>query len=379
MESQQNHQRVRPFMDKQTFDRVSAVMWGQNALDYYTNYIVPRARWSDSDIREEALYFAGMARGLRVGASQTSRLHKTPYDTYQGQRSTFHDRKHSRPTYQQGYPGCGRLDDSRDTSPAVGQFGMPMYPGWLSHAYRPMDVSLGETILQPNNPQSLHDPGKPTYPEVVPHAHNNGHPSVDFIPGFPPPFPTAQENVYRPIHPQFDPWDVYVPTYQHDPYGNGSGYFHTGNVEYGGRERHNPQANVGLPVQDPLASDMATRSARAHQIANLVAARDNGHGIPEPSEVHSAPDGINFFAPLTDGQAAQLLAEMPLNPKPQPLTAAHKESTFHITTVENQPKYCSDEDFLKFYKPSAGKRSSNEGGSDNSMDNWFEEQGVRQM
>ena len=57
-------------MSKQTFDQVSAAKWGKNALDYHTNYIIPRSHWDDSDIRDEALYFAGFAHGLRVGASQ---------------------------------------------------------------------------------------------------------------------------------------------------------------------------------------------------------------------------------------------------------------------------------------------------------------------
>ena len=67
-----NTHKVRPFMSKQTFDQVSAVMWGQNALDYYTNYINPRLNWDDSDIHDEAVYFAGFARGLRVGTLQNS-------------------------------------------------------------------------------------------------------------------------------------------------------------------------------------------------------------------------------------------------------------------------------------------------------------------
>ena len=70
--AEQNILQNRPFMAKQTFDQVSAMMWGQGALDYNKNYIVPRVHWDDSDIREEALYFAGLAQGLRVGASQTS-------------------------------------------------------------------------------------------------------------------------------------------------------------------------------------------------------------------------------------------------------------------------------------------------------------------
>ena len=70
--AEQNVLQNRPFMAKQTFDQVSAMMWGQGALDYHTNYIVPRVHWDDSDIREEALYFAGLAQGLRVGASQKS-------------------------------------------------------------------------------------------------------------------------------------------------------------------------------------------------------------------------------------------------------------------------------------------------------------------
>ena len=68
--AEQNLLQNRPFMAKQTFDQVSAMMWGKGALDYHTNYIVPRTHWDDSDIREEALYFAGLAQGLRVGASQ---------------------------------------------------------------------------------------------------------------------------------------------------------------------------------------------------------------------------------------------------------------------------------------------------------------------
>lgn len=68
--AEQNLLQNRPFMAKQTFDQVSGMMWGQGALDYHTNYIVPRVHWDDSDIREEALYFAGLAQGLRVGASQ---------------------------------------------------------------------------------------------------------------------------------------------------------------------------------------------------------------------------------------------------------------------------------------------------------------------
>ena len=70
--AEQNLLQNRPFMAKQTFDQVSAMMWGQGALDYNKNYIVPRKHWDDSDIREEALYFAGLAQGLRVGASQKS-------------------------------------------------------------------------------------------------------------------------------------------------------------------------------------------------------------------------------------------------------------------------------------------------------------------
>ena len=60
-------------MPKETFDQVSAVMWGQAALDYHKNYIVPRTYWDDSDIRDEALYFAGLGQGLRVGATQKPR------------------------------------------------------------------------------------------------------------------------------------------------------------------------------------------------------------------------------------------------------------------------------------------------------------------
>lgn len=57
-------------MAKETFDQVSATMWGHNTLDYEKNYINPRDSWSDFVIREEALYYEGRVSGLRLGASQ---------------------------------------------------------------------------------------------------------------------------------------------------------------------------------------------------------------------------------------------------------------------------------------------------------------------
>ena len=57
-------------MPKHTFDQVSAVLWGPNTLDYLTNYVLQRTSWDDSDIRDEAVYYAGMAHGLQLGALQ---------------------------------------------------------------------------------------------------------------------------------------------------------------------------------------------------------------------------------------------------------------------------------------------------------------------
>ena len=67
--------RARPFVGKNTFNQVLAAMWGPNALDYHTNYLIPRAHWNDSDIRDEAIYFSGMARGLRIGTTQKPSQH----------------------------------------------------------------------------------------------------------------------------------------------------------------------------------------------------------------------------------------------------------------------------------------------------------------
>lgn len=82
--AQQNVEQIRPFVTKQIFEQVSAVMWGQNALDYHNNYIIPRAHWSDSDIREEARYFAGLAQGLRLAASREQSRPMMPQGPNQG-------------------------------------------------------------------------------------------------------------------------------------------------------------------------------------------------------------------------------------------------------------------------------------------------------
>ena len=70
--AQQHFPQARPFISKETFDQVSAVMWGQSALDYQISYIFPRTEWNDSDIREEALYLTGVLFGFRLAAQ-----HKT--------------------------------------------------------------------------------------------------------------------------------------------------------------------------------------------------------------------------------------------------------------------------------------------------------------
>lgn len=108
MAQQTTHQN-RPFVAKQIFDQVSAVMWGQNALDYQTNYTIPRENWDDSDIREEASYFTGLATGLRLGASQNAGQPTMHHGSYQAQpNASSHRAGHYQPSYYQpGEPAAG--------------------------------------------------------------------------------------------------------------------------------------------------------------------------------------------------------------------------------------------------------------------------------
>ena len=80
-----------PFMTEETFDQVSAVMWGPNNYDYHTSYILSRTEWCDEDIIEEALYATGLAHGLRLAALENTSQPTGYQNRYRDQSSALSD------------------------------------------------------------------------------------------------------------------------------------------------------------------------------------------------------------------------------------------------------------------------------------------------
>ena len=130
-------------MAKQTFDQVSAALWGLNTLDYHTNYILPRTGWDDSDIRGEAAYYAGVARGLRLGASQKSEQPILPQHGGQDQSRVRVDRHDYENMLRNPlHPDLG-MHDSIDVA-------------WEGHALREIAPSHGPDVPAASHSLPLH-------------------------------------------------------------------------------------------------------------------------------------------------------------------------------------------------------------------------------
>lgn len=370
MMSQQHHKQIRPFMDKATFDHVSAVLWGSHTLEYHTNYINTRTRWIDSDIREEALYFADLARRLRIGAPQISSIPGYHHP------SIFRDEYYHQSIYRQGYPGCWPLGDLPAVSPAADPYGRMTYPGWPPHANRPVDVSLGGFPRQPEKHSFTQGPEMPNHPQGAPRAPIYRRPSMDFVPGVPHPFvppvfQNAAKNDFGPAPPPFVLWGTNGPAYQHTTCANKSGYSYTGYLGYGGKYPFNALATGELPDEEFVAPSTATCFTGEHQYANFAEVREKSTGMAGSSEALSAPDVKSLSIPLTSGQASRFHAEVPLHPKVQVPTVAREGSYSRTTTVEDHPEDSSDEGYVKLYTSSTVEETNKEAGFDESMKDWF--------
>lgn len=306
-------QRIRPFMPKQTFDQVSAAMWGRDALDYHTNYILARANWTDSDIREEALYFEGLARGLRLGAAQTP----------------------SQPVMRQG--------------------GSP--------------VRLGDFVEEDDHQAGRVQPGQPSVGSqgsfgARSRPQGNYRSYTDLGQGVPPAFHNQGENLLRPAQPQHASRVPYGSTGHHDLYANAPEFlspfsaYAPDSIGYGyaGSNQDamillepDARANLKLPDYESNPLHGVSRFTGAQQPANSAAAKDKDQEATEPFGILSAPDGKMRSIPLPDdsasqpGPASQVLAQAPV-----------KEETFEPTEDDHRflASFEDLEDYREIYAPS---------------------------
>ncbi len=295
----------RPFMIKEIFDQVSAVMWGwNNALDYYDNYIAPRADWSDTDIREESLYFAGLFHG--------SRRRGAPKPSQTGIYLPHHLGQQVHPAFRSN--GAGSLSFQSQTT-------SQWQPTHLSGKVCGLDI--------------------------------------------PSPFPGTQEIPFRPAPPHHA-LSAYQPEPQHDTHANVSDYYR--NAGYPQNEPHMrkrlsiPRVRARLPAQGYSSHDMTAGSISEQEAANVATVKVEGREPPDPFGILSVPDERTRFADLTDAHAPQFRRPAPLHYLPSGLQVeAREEDNAFASTVEDQPEESSEEDYPTTYTLSIKEETSSDG------------------
>lgn len=320
-------------MAKRTLDQVSAALWGRNALDYDANYLGPRAHWSDADVREEALYFAGLARGLRLGVRQDQ--NPSPPTMQQG---SVHDRSRASVTGDNDQTGNSHLDDLANGKRGICR---PRYQSYIEHQTVP-DYPLGLFRSRPYTPPLLNVPE------------------------------TAQGRPYVPVHLRV-------------MHGRPSGFPDSG---YIGRDPFIPdaseqgsEANVKLCVPEYDSPDTMSL-AGAQQSAKFAATRGKSQSIAEHPEVVSTPGERTASIRPTDDWASHSRAEMPTrHPSlPQPLAPARKEHRTFTPLVEYHPEDDAEKEYEKNLAWLAQQDISDDVGWDGeSRESWFEEGGAGGM
>ena len=314
-------------MAKEIFDQVSAVMWGQNALDYYANYIAPRTSWSDSDIRKESHYFAGLAHGLRVRAASKRSQNVISQDNDQIQPRSYVDRFH---------------------------FQLPPLP-FREHC-------AGSSAFQ----SRAMSQSQPTHSsEKV--CGLGSHPL----------FPGVQENKFRSAPPPYA-LSTYQPQLQRDTDAKISGYFR--NTVYPGNKPHMPRplsasrANIRQPAQEYNLDNTTAGSVSEEEPANDATAQSNGWGLPDPFGTLSVPYKRARSVDITNAHAPQFRRPAPLHfLTSELLVEAREDNDAHASTVEDQPEESSEEDYPETYTLSIKEETSDDGEFDESGDELLRE------
>ena len=376
--AQQYLQPSPPFMAKETFDQVSTVMWGHNALDYYKNYLTPRYLWSYFDIREEALFYAGLAHGIRSRQVGSGALQKpNPPMIYRGNPTLGS----SGNDYQSGYnqmlstfrtPGGSWTGRQPQT---IRQPQSSLHPGWTTPYSKTTDMAFGKQC-SPNYARN-------TLPEV----HSWSPLAYGVVsPGDSGSDASTGQYSTRPLNP--------VASTSHNlPSGSGTpqGYPNAAQLQQmqrqalmqAARREDNvmfpwmptSQTSTALPVPKTTAPSTTPRLADPQQIANATADRAGALGRANAFGEHSVLGEKTPSIPLTDNKVSHHRAQETIHDSTSQTPGAGLKETGGLTATVEDPSEedSSDEDYPEIDSPSVREESCHCGGSTNTIEAWFEE------
>ena len=362
-------------MAKETFDQVSTVMWGHNALDYSKNYLSQRAHWNDFDIREEALYYAGLAHGIRSGqiGSGASQKPSQPM-IYRGMPtlgSSGNDYQHRRSQMVSYYANFGGSWAGRQpqTAPKP-QSGL--HPGFPSPSSKTTDMPLG--VYPPNYVPYTPPGGFPWYYigyGAIPPPAIGRDPSTGLVASTSHNLPSGTNAQQR--YP--DASQLYQMQMQQQL----QAARRQDNMDFPSIPAS--QTSTGLPVPKATASPKTPYLADRQQNANTNAARAGVPGRANAFGGHSLPGGKTPLIPLTDYQVSHPCTQETSHHTTSQVPAAglKKTSAFATTVEDPSEEDGSDEDYSRINWPSAEEESSDDADSTKSMEEWFDEEGERDI
>ena len=273
----------RPFMSKETFDQVSAAMWGRNDYDYHASYIFSRTEWYDDDIRDESLYATGLAYGLRLAA-----LERTSQPVSQ---NGHRDRSGASSDEGGCQLGCTSQCDPRFGkhycyTPHVSQ-SMAQTPP--SQSSRPV-LSFGGVARTPSESAALKRQASMLNDRSAPRQDSRDYADRDF--GTERPYARTLSSL------------LLTP--------------------------------LGMALQPPYTLSTETEVPETKLPGNPKAVNRLGQGIVEVSGTPTSPDGRNVRPSPSESAAPRLRAQIPLYEKPHSQAAAHNDKSVRDTTVGSQ-------------------------------------------
>lgn len=357
-------------MTKELFDLVSNEIWGHKALDYTNNYLTRRATWTDYDIRDEALYYEGLAHGIRSGQAGSGAFQRPIQPMIYGGMPTL---GYSGNNYQYGYNPMASIFGNRrdfwtDHSPQPAD----LHPGFPTPCSKTSDMALG--LYPPhhvlNTPPGVYPCCYLAYGAVPPRDIGRDASMGQYSP--------------RPLNP--------VASTSHSlPSGTDArqGYPDAAQLYQMHMQQHfqtasrqdkmnfplmpASQTSTAMPVPKTTAPPTTPYIADPQQIANTTAARAGAPGRAGAFGAHEIFGGKTPSIPLTDDQASHPRTQENLHHSASQIPAASPKETSALNATVEDPSEedRSDEDYARIDSPSAD--------STKSMEKWFEEQAERDI
>ena len=273
-----------PFMSKETFDQVSAVMWGPNDYDYHTHYITSRTEWYDEDLREETMYATGLAYGLQIAALERTNQPISHQNGYQDQPSALSDE------------GCYQFGCTSQCDPRYGRHycytphvPQPLAQTPPSQPPRPV-LSFSELARTPSESAALHRQASIVNDRSAPRQDSGD--------------------------------------YSYGNFGTERPYAKTSSSS-------SQLSPLGMATHPSYMLPRETEVPGTKLSGNLKAVYRPGQGVVAVSGSPTSPDGRMVHQTPSDSAAFHFGAEMPLRQKPHSPAAAHNDKAVGDTAVSD--------------------------------------------